>query len=65
MGIDIVTYWSRIGGFVSGRKMDSGIRVKGQESGLIKIWFLGIVVVVLLVIGGVEANPAPQVERKN
>jgi hypothetical protein len=39
--------------------MDRGIRVKGQESGLIKIWFLGLVVAVLLVIGGVEANPGP------
>jgi hypothetical protein len=37
--------------------------VKGQESGLIKIWFLGLVVAVLLVIGGVEANPGSQVEQ--
>jgi hypothetical protein len=37
--------------------------VKGQESGLIKVWFLGLVVAVLLVIGGVEANPGPQVEQ--
>jgi hypothetical protein len=63
MGIDIATYRARIGGFVFGRKMDSGIRVNGQESGLIKIWFSGLVVAVLLVIGGVEANPGPQVEQ--
>jgi hypothetical protein len=63
IGIDIVTYQARIGGFVLGRKMDSGIRVKGQESDLIEIWFLGLVVAVLLVIGGVEANPGPQVEQ--
>jgi hypothetical protein len=43
--------------------MDRGIRVKGQESGLIKIWFLGLEVAILLVIGGVEANPGPQVEQ--
>jgi hypothetical protein len=62
MGIDTVTYRARIGGFVVGRKMDSGIRVKGQN-GMIKIWFFGLVVAVLLVIGGVEANPGPQVEQ--
>jgi hypothetical protein len=39
--------------------------MKGQESGLIEIWFLGLVVAVLLVIGGLEANPGPQVEREN
>jgi hypothetical protein len=65
MGIDIVTYQARIGGFVVGRKMDSDIRVKGQENGMTKIWFFGLVVAVLLVIRGVEANPVPQVERED
>jgi hypothetical protein len=37
MGIDIVTYRARIGGFAFERKVERGIRVKGQESGLVKI----------------------------
>jgi hypothetical protein len=37
--------------------------VKGEEIGMIKIWFFGLVVAVLLVIGGVEANSGPQVEE--
>jgi hypothetical protein len=63
MGIDSVTYLARIGGFVVGRKMDSDIGVKGQENGMIEIWFFGLVVAVLLVIGA-EANPGPQVEQE-
>jgi hypothetical protein len=43
--------------------MDKGGRVKGQESGVLKIWFLGVVVAVLLVIGGVEVNPGPPTEQ--
>jgi hypothetical protein len=65
MGIGIVTYRARIGGFAFERKVESGIRVKGQESSLVKIWFLGLVILLLLVIGGVEANPGPQMEREN
>jgi hypothetical protein len=65
MGIDIATYRARIGGFVFGRKVESGTQVKGQESDLVKTWFLGLVIAVLLVTGGVEANPGPSVEREN
>jgi hypothetical protein len=43
--------------------MDKGVWVKGQESGLLQIWFLGVVVAVLFVIGGVEMNPGPTVEQ--
>jgi hypothetical protein len=55
---------SLIGGFGVRMKMDRGMRVKGQESGLLKMWFLGVVVAVLLVMGGVEVNPGPQVEQE-
>jgi hypothetical protein len=65
MGIDIVTYRARIGGFVVGRRMDSDIRVEGQENGMTKIWSFCLVVAVLLVIDGVEENPGPQVEWEN
>jgi uncharacterized tellurite resistance protein B-like protein len=63
MGIDIVTYRARIGGLGLRKKLDRGVQVKGQESSLIKTWFLGLVIAVLLVIGGVEVNPGPQVEQ--
>jgi hypothetical protein len=34
MGIDIVTYRARIGGFGLRKKMDRGVQVKEQESSL-------------------------------
>jgi hypothetical protein len=64
MGVDTPTYWARIGGFRVRTKIGRGIRVEGQESGLLKMWFLGVVVAVLLVIGGVEANPGPKVDQE-
>jgi hypothetical protein len=64
MGIDIATYRARVGGFALGRKAESGIRVKNRR-GLAKILFLGLVIAILLAIGGVEANPGPQVDQGN
>jgi hypothetical protein len=54
MGVDIVTYRARISGFVLGNKV---------ESGSAKVWFIGLVILVLVMIGGVETNPGPQVEQ--
>jgi hypothetical protein len=63
MGINIATYRVRIGGFGLRKKMDRGVQMKGQESSLTKNWFLGLLIAVLLVIGGVEVNPGIQVEQ--
>jgi hypothetical protein len=37
MGVDIVTYRARIGGFVSGNKGECGVIKKWQDSGLAKV----------------------------
>jgi hypothetical protein len=63
MEVDIATYHARIGRFVLGKKVESGMLKKGQESGSAKMWFIGLVTVVLLVIGGMGVNPGPQVEQ--
>jgi hypothetical protein len=64
MGVDTTTYRARIGGFGVRMKIGRGIRLEGHESGLLKMWFLGVVVAILLVIGGVEANPGPKVDQE-
>jgi hypothetical protein len=43
--------------------MVKGRRARGQESGVLIMWFLGVVVAVLLVIGGVKVNPGPPAEQ--
>jgi hypothetical protein len=50
MGVDTATYHARIGGFVLGNKVESGMLKKGQESGSAKVWFIGLVIVILLVM---------------
>jgi hypothetical protein len=60
MGVDIVTYRARIGAFVSGNKGECGVIKKRQDSGVVKVWFIGLMTAVLLVIGGLEVNPGPQ-----
>jgi hypothetical protein len=63
MGVDIVIYCARIGDFVLSNNVESGLSRKRQDSGSAKVWFIGLVTVILLVIGGVEVNPGPQVEQ--
>jgi hypothetical protein len=65
MGVDIVIYRAKIGGFVLGNKVESGLSRKRQDSGFSKVWFIGLVTAILLVIGGVEVNPRLQVEQAN
>jgi uncharacterized coiled-coil DUF342 family protein len=36
---------------------------KRQDSGFDKVWFSGLVLAILLVLGGVEVNPGPQVDQ--
>jgi hypothetical protein len=63
IGVDIVIYRAKIGGFVLGNKVESSLSRKRQDSGSAKVWFIGLVTVILLVINGVEVNPGPQVEQ--
>jgi hypothetical protein len=59
MGVNIEVYRARIGSF-SGAKWPK--KAKGgewREECSMKLWFCGLVVAVLLVIGGVEINPGP------
>jgi hypothetical protein len=59
MGVNIEEYRARIGSF-SGVKWPK--KAKGgewkQECNM-KLWFCGLVIAALLVIGGVEINPGP------
>jgi hypothetical protein len=63
MGVDIETYRARIGGFVLGKKVESGMLKRRQEACSAEVWFIGLVNVTLLVVGGVETNPGPQIEQ--
>jgi hypothetical protein len=62
MGVDIALYRSRIGGFIWGNKVECGSVRKRHDSGFDKVWFSGLVLVIILVIGGVEVNPGPQAD---
>jgi hypothetical protein len=63
MGVDIGTYRARIDEFVLGNKLESGVLKKRQEGCAAEVLFVGLVIVILLVIGGVETNPGPQIEQ--
>jgi hypothetical protein len=62
IGVDIETYHSRISRFVLESKWENAIIKKGKGSSPSIVWFMGLVKVVLLVIGGVEIKPDLQVE---
>jgi hypothetical protein len=59
MGVDVELYRARIGTFY-GVRMRMTLRGSKEVDG--KIWFIGLVLAVLLVVGGVEMNPVPQAE---
>jgi hypothetical protein len=64
MGVDIGTYRARIGGFVLGNKVQSGVLKKRQKGCAAEVWFIGLVIVTFSVIGGAETNPpGPQIEQ--
>jgi hypothetical protein len=44
-------------------EVQSGALNKRQESFSAKVWRVGLVIVISLVIDGMESNPAPQVEQ--
>lgn len=56
------TYRVRIGRLVVKWK-DKGLEGKREQKSFeSKVWFLGLVTTVLLIVAGVQLNPAPQVE---
>jgi hypothetical protein len=64
MGVDISIYRARIGSSAAKyKKKDTTERWKVGTDGW-QTWFWGLVLIVLLVIGGVEANPGPPVEQE-
>jgi hypothetical protein len=61
MGVDISLYCARIGSFAAKyKKKDTTESWKVETDGW-QTWFWGLVLIVLLVIGGMEANPGPSV----
>jgi hypothetical protein len=62
MGMDIGTYHARIGTFIVKCKEKHTMRSYKVEMAGRQIWFLGLVTVTLLPVGGVELNPVPPVE---
>jgi hypothetical protein len=66
VGIDIVVYRARIGLFGATR-IQVGLTI-GNNNGTIAVemWFFGMVLAVLLLVGGIESNPgpSPQLEGK-
>jgi hypothetical protein len=66
MGISTEVYRARIGAFNgNGTQWKTARNTKTRNSEInIKIWFLGLVIVTLLIVGGVEQNPRPMSEQK-
>jgi hypothetical protein len=59
MGLNIKEYRARMGSF-SGIKWTKKAKSGGwREECNIKLWFSGLVVAMLLVVGGTEMNPSP------
>jgi hypothetical protein len=63
MGVDISIYRARICSFAAKYKKDTTGGWKVETDGW-QTWFWGLVLIVLLVIGGVEANPGPSMEQE-
>jgi uncharacterized protein YukE len=63
MGVDMETYRAGNGGSVLGNKVKSSVLKKMQEGFLAEAWFIGLVVVILIVTGGVEMNPRLQIKQ--
>jgi hypothetical protein len=62
MGAGIETYQTRIGRFLV-KEEDRGPEGKREQNDSeSKVWFLGLVIMALLVIGGIQLNPGQQVQ---
>jgi hypothetical protein len=64
MGVDISIYRARIGSSAAKYKKKDTTEGWKEETDGWQTWFWGLVLTVLLVIGGVEANPGPAVEQE-
>jgi hypothetical protein len=58
MEVSVQEYRDRIGSF-NRCKWSNRPRGNGQGKENLKLWFSGLILVILLVIGGVEVNPGP------
>jgi hypothetical protein len=64
MGVSIEVYRARIGAFDGTRwKKAKNTEMRISERN-IKVWFLGLVIVTLLIVGGMEQNPGPLSKRE-
>jgi hypothetical protein len=59
MVVELEIYRARIGVFMTNRS-----EVKKSGVNMTTVWFFGILVAMMLVIGGIELNPGPQMEEK-
>jgi hypothetical protein len=60
MGVKLELYRARIGSFLARKPK---VRASQEEEGEGACWFLGLILMVILVIGGVEPNPGPHSEQ--
>jgi hypothetical protein len=61
MGVDTGTYQARIGTFIVKSSVEETAATQEVKEGK-QCWFVGLLTMVLLVVGGVELNPGPMVE---
>jgi hypothetical protein len=63
MGVAIEVYRTRIGMFTRRIKNERNAVLCGPGSFSINMFFVGLVVMMLLVMGGVEVNPGPPADH--
>jgi hypothetical protein len=59
MGVDIEDYRARIGSFSAVKWPKTAKDGEWREECNMKLWFCGLVIATLLVLGGMEINPGP------
>jgi hypothetical protein len=64
MGVELGVYRARIELFRTIRSEVRQANMKKSGVNLMSVWFFGILVAMMLVIGGIETNPGPQMQEK-
>jgi hypothetical protein len=64
MVVELGVYRARIGLFWTNSSELQQANMKKSGVNLASVWFFGILVAMMLVIGGIETNPGPQMEEK-
>jgi hypothetical protein len=64
MGVELGVYRARAGLFRTNRSEVRQANMKKSGVNLTSVWIFGILVGMMLVIGGTETNPGPQMEEK-